>query len=163
MKFRTYWSKVWVIRDSEGPGSVLLPEGSKFWLEPMRGNGGIAYYCLRANAGDMHDCFVDQNFYPIGILPIDPGKLPNWQDDPQTRGIYQMAARKVRDTGRQDARVIRVEAPIKVGTADDIARIYCFPDVQQNGRDWMVFDLIAGTSGVPGVRQDGTGNGDPDH
>jgi hypothetical protein len=48
MKFGTYWSKVWVIRDSEGPGSILLPAGSKFWLEPMQGHGGIAYYCLPA-------------------------------------------------------------------------------------------------------------------
>jgi len=168
------WSKVWVIRDAEDGVAKLLPTGSKFWLEPVRASGGIAYYCLRADPGGMKSCFIDQNFYPIGFTGLSVEALPAWHDDEKTRAIFQAAAVKVREAGRADHRVERLEAVIKTGKSERrLARIYCFPGAEQDGRDWMVFDLIGGASARhaghtrgrksdgPVALDDGTANGDP--
>jgi hypothetical protein len=161
MNFETFWWKVWVIRDSEGDGGPLLPKNNEFWLEPVQVNGTAAYFCLRSEPKKMHPCFQNKSFYPLGFsqIPVDP--LPPWKDDPTILQIYRDAARKVRQTGLQNPTVARLEATIQVDGGEDTARIYAFPGAQQDGRDWMVFDLIAGPSSQPVPEQDGTANGDP--
>jgi hypothetical protein len=165
------WSKQWTILDSDGSGKTLTPEGSQFKLEAQPGVGEVL--CYRLRAGKLIDKRFDgRPFYPVGVRDLTVGSLPKWNaQQPNVRNAYLNAAHMVKDAGRRDPLAARLEATFRLNGTSAVARIYYLKGVRQDGRDWIVFDIV-----TPGGSQartlsaaataddagggDGTGHGD---
>lgn len=163
------WAREWTILDSDGSGSTLIAEGSQFKLEPQHSGGEIVFYRLHARKV-MDKCLDGRPFYPVGARDFNVRPLPKWNpNDPNVRNAYLDAAKAAKAMGRNDPLAIRLEGTFKVNDTSAVARIYFFSGVRQDGRDWIVFDIV--TPAGSGVRTlsaaataagggDGTAHGD---
>jgi hypothetical protein len=164
------WARDWTMLDSDGSGKAFIPEGSQFKLEAQPPVGETAFYRLRA--GKLIDKRFDGRlFYPVGVRDLTVSPLPKWNSqDPNVRNVYLAAAESVKAKGRSDPLAARLEATFKVNGSSAVARIYYLKGVRQDGRDWIVLDILtpdgakgrslsaAATAADSGG--DGTGHGD---
>jgi hypothetical protein len=166
------WPSNCTILDSEGDAQNLIRAGAEFSLEPKPSSGDLIYYVLHVKSV-MDKCFDKRPFYPVGVRDLTPGKLPAWEaSEPAVRAAYMQAARLMKKLGREDPLAARLEGTITRGGVSCIARLYHFPGVRQDGRDWVVLDIIspasnAGQSQTSGSIKpmdsgggEGTGHGD---
>lgn len=142
MPHNKQWARQWTILDSDGSGSTLTAEGSQFKLEPQPSDGAVLFYTLRAGTA-LNKCFDGRPFYPVGVRDLKVGSLPKWdRDDPKVRKAYLKAAETAKKKGRKDPLATRLEGTFKHNDASAVARIYYFKGVRQDGRDWIVFDIV---------------------
>jgi hypothetical protein len=163
------WARQWTILDSDGSGKKLSPEGCQFTLEPNPPVGEVLCYRLRAGKG-IDPRFDGRPFYPVGVRGLTFSSLPAWNTkDPKVRNIYLDAAERVKGLGRIDPLAARLESTLKINGSSAVARIYLLKGVRQDGRDWIVLDIVtpkgatARTLSAAAAADDdgdGTGHGD---
>jgi hypothetical protein len=157
--------------DADGSGKTLTPEGSQLRLEAQPGFGDVAFYRLRAGKG-IDQRFDGRPFYPVGVRDLTVGSLPKWNaQDANVRNLYLAAAESVKARGRADPLATRLEATFRLNGSSAVVRIYYLKGVRQDGRDWIVLDIVtpdgskartlsaAATAATSGGG-DGTGHGD---
>jgi hypothetical protein len=157
--------------DADGSAKTLIPEGSQFRLETQPGVGDVAFYRLRAGKG-IDKRFDGRPFYPVGVRELTVSPLPKWSgQDASVRNLYLAAAESVKAKGRLDPLAARLETTFKVNGSSAVARIYYLKGVRQDGRDWIVFDIVtpeglkaqtlsAAAVGAETSGGSGTGHGD---
>jgi hypothetical protein len=162
------WAKQWTILDADGSGKKLCPEGSQFTLEAQPPSGEIL--CYRLHAGKLIDQRFDgRPFYPVGVRGLTFSSLPAWSKDAKVRNLYLDAAERVKGLGRIDPLAARLESTVKINGSSAVARIYLLKGVRQDGRDWIVLDIVTPKGSAARTLSaaaagdddgDGTGHGD---
>jgi hypothetical protein len=157
--------------DADGSGKTLIPEGSQFRLEAQPGIGDVTFYRLRAGK-DTDKRFDGRPFYPVGVRDLTVSTLPKWNaHDANVRNLYLDAAKSVKSKGRADPLATRLEATFRLNGSSAVARIYFMKGARQDGRDWIVLDILtpdgskartlsAAAAADSSSGGDGTGHGD---
>jgi hypothetical protein len=152
----SWLGKTWAIRDTDPSIAFLLPAGCSFRLVAADNASPPGFYRLE---------FDDHNMTPhwkgLGLVAVrgDEPSMPsltNWRDgDDEVKTEYHGYLNLFRQRYLSESRIERLEGVIHVGNLPEIVRFYCVSGAQQNGKDWIVIDVLQS------VRQNGTGHGDP--
>jgi hypothetical protein len=169
MKYREYWAKVWTLHDNGETGGDVVPPGSKFWLQPVSVDREIVCYSLCFEQG-LNKCLQGTKLYPVGVTHMKCDTLPAWKDgDPILKAKYLNRAFQVQSNGRTNSYFKRLEGTFERdtegGPEQQIVRMYCLAQGEDNGRDWFVLDIIRCAYEAPLVEmehlfQDGVAHGD---
>ena len=143
---------------------ALIPVGATFRLEAVPGpSGDAAYYFLRCDQNStLGQPLRDIPMYPVGTSDVKCVRLPAWQyGDTKIAKTFMNAANLVRDSGRKSVFSRRLEGTFTNEGHHEIARIYYFPQIEEDKDDWLVFDILTDFGATRAEFEDGTGHGDP--
>jgi hypothetical protein len=164
-----WWAKKhWRVRDT-GKLDPILDLSDEFWLEPNTATGQPVFYWWRFAEGGAapgrnpdiakkHECWSNAYFYLVGDQPYSQPTLPTWNSSEEVKKTYEEEAKKVR-CAADDPHTLKLAGHIVVGKNIEYVRVLFFKGVQADGNDWVVID--ARITNIPGIREDGTGHGDP--
>ncbi len=173
-----HWSNMRVrLNDTWGPGAAHtlktpLGQQPEFWLRPRylrdaKGNAKLSHFSVDFPSGYLGDGWQGVSFTPMGKDAVkDISGLPEW--DSSHRDTYRKAIEAAASLG--DSRTLRLEAVVphleQGGVGYNTVRLFYVAKAVKGPVADLVVIKTATHKGVPGTvqaRQDGTGQGPPQH
>jgi hypothetical protein len=165
-----FWSrKVWRVREASEQlaRERVVEQDQEFFLQPnLEKDGTASYYTLKFERNKMNEViWKGLQLVPAGDDDLSMSGLPPIETPAQP--AYSTAVFEVCQRLKMNPSVRRLEGVINVDGTPEVVQFLCFPGAQQNGRDWMMIQILRTVPNPPfvegeaTVRQGGTVHGDP--